>query len=333
MSNMKIGNSVTYRDFMIRFVSICCLFFSFFNVGTSPVCAITKEDVVITKCKKNRTGKRKCKVALCAIFRDEGPYLKEWIEYHRLVGVSHFYLYNNCSQDNYLQILQPYIDKGIVELFDVPVDSYAYYDGAATHNFVQVRCYNHAIKTARSYNSWLAIIDTDEFICPVIDSSLPKALERYNDAGGVVVYWQFYGTSHVWDLAPGDLLIEKLVNKAPNNGGNGLFKSIVKPELAVCVDAHWSRMIDDRIPLVMPNHQRFNHSPNFSSLPIDVIRINHYTYRTESWYYNVKKKRRAQWGDNPSPDEERARMDLYNSEYDPVMLKFVPKLKKRMRKK
>lgn len=30
-------------------------------------------------------------LAVCAIFRDEAPYLAEWIEFHRLVGVEHFY--------------------------------------------------------------------------------------------------------------------------------------------------------------------------------------------------------------------------------------------------
>ena len=26
-------------------------------------------------------------LAVCAIYRNEGPYLREWIEFHRLVGV------------------------------------------------------------------------------------------------------------------------------------------------------------------------------------------------------------------------------------------------------
>ena len=34
-------------------------------------------------------------LAICAIYRDEAPYLREWIEFHRLVGVEHFFLYDN----------------------------------------------------------------------------------------------------------------------------------------------------------------------------------------------------------------------------------------------
>lgn len=293
--------------------------------------AITKEDVPILPCAINRADHRKGDVALCAIFRDEADYLVEWIEYHRLVGVSHFYLYNNFSHDRFWEVLKPYVDRGIVELYDVPFDSYSYNDGAATHNFVQVCCYNHAIQLARSYNTWLAIIDSDEFICPVVDSDLSKALARYAYAGGLAVYWQIYGTSNVWELAPGELLIEKLLLKAPNPN-NGLFKSIVRPEFAVCHDPHWSRMENDNILMVLPNHQRFSHTPNFTALPIDIIRINHYTFRTESFYQSVKKPRRARWGDVPSEREERARIDACNVECDPVMLRFVPELKKRMKK-
>src|ERR1700733_4250019 len=64
--------------------------------------------------------KFKYQLAICAIFRDEAPYLKEWIEFHKLVGVEHFYLYNNCSEDDYSAVLQTYIDQEEVELIQWP---------------------------------------------------------------------------------------------------------------------------------------------------------------------------------------------------------------------
>ena len=60
------------------------------------------------------------KVTICAIFKNEGPYLREWLEYHMMIGVEHFYMYNNCSDDDYLTILKPYIDDNIVTLIDWP---------------------------------------------------------------------------------------------------------------------------------------------------------------------------------------------------------------------
>lgn len=296
----------------------------------APACAITKEDVLIVPHLGNRSDKRVAEIALCAIFRDEAAYLREWIEFHRLIGVSHFYLYNNLSIDHYIAVLQPYIENGIVELFHVPFDSNAYEDGAKTHNFVQVCCYDHALDLAKNTNEWLAIIDTDEFICPVKDRDLSSALVRYRYAGGLVLHWQIFGTSHVWELKPGELLIEKLLYKCPDNGGNGQAKSIVQPKHVVkCKNPHSCQYGAGKCA-VMANHKKYHHLSPTGPLPVDVIRINHYTYRTDSFYQLVKKARRQKWGDRPSPLEEQLRLERANSTLDAAMLRFVPELKKRM---
>jgi hypothetical protein len=42
-------------------------------------------------------------LAVCAIFRDEAPFLDEWIRFHIGVGATHFYLYNNFSSDDFVR--------------------------------------------------------------------------------------------------------------------------------------------------------------------------------------------------------------------------------------
>ena len=44
--------------------------------------------------------------SICMNFKDEAIYLKDWVEYHLSIGVDHFYLYNNESSDNFLEILK-----------------------------------------------------------------------------------------------------------------------------------------------------------------------------------------------------------------------------------
>ncbi|MBR0260666.1 MAG: glycosyltransferase family 2 protein [Selenomonadaceae bacterium] len=39
-------------------------------------------------------------LAIVAILKNEGRYLKEWLDYHLSAGVDHFYLYDNDSTDN-----------------------------------------------------------------------------------------------------------------------------------------------------------------------------------------------------------------------------------------
>ena len=53
-------------------------------------------------------------ISIAIIIKNESLYIKEWIEYHLLVGVDRFYIYDVGSTDNVLEVLQPYIDKGVV---------------------------------------------------------------------------------------------------------------------------------------------------------------------------------------------------------------------------
>ena len=53
-------------------------------------------------------------LAACTIYRDDAEYLPEWIEFHRLMGVERFFLYDNGSADDHEQVLAPYVAEGIV---------------------------------------------------------------------------------------------------------------------------------------------------------------------------------------------------------------------------
>ena len=46
-----------------------------------------------------------------AIFKNEAHIMKEWIEHYLYHGIEHIYLINDFSTDNFLEILQPFIDK------------------------------------------------------------------------------------------------------------------------------------------------------------------------------------------------------------------------------
>ncbi len=159
---------------------------------------------------------------------EQGPYLREWIEFHRIVGVTHFWLYNNNSQDDYLQVLQPYMDKGIVELRDWPSpleDDWTRYQNAAYAD-----CLSHCIGRTK----WLAVIDIDEFIVPTTRRALVdtlRRLEQHKGVGGLMLFWQFFGTSYLHDIPADRTMVEMLKLKAPwNYSGNHQVKSIIRPE-------------------------------------------------------------------------------------------------------
>lgn len=141
--------------------------------------------------------KRKYGVSLCGIFKNEADFLNEWIEYHLLVGVDHFYLYNNNSQDNYEEVLKIYIDKGIVTLIQWPT-----LQG-------QILAYKHWYENFRNETQWVSFLDIDEFICPKYEVSINKWVQKYKKYPSVLMYWKMFGSSGLLEHDPDKLVIEQ----------------------------------------------------------------------------------------------------------------------------
>lgn len=141
--------------------------------------------------------KKKYYFSVCAIFKNEELSLKEWLEYHLIVGVEHFYLYNNFSNDTYQNILQPYIEKGIVDLIDWPVKQ------------GQISAYEDFWKKYHQQTQWVAFIDIDEFFCPIHERSVANWLKKYEKYPSVFVYWKMFGTSGKINHNPLQLITEQ----------------------------------------------------------------------------------------------------------------------------
>ena len=92
----------------------------------------------------NRKG-----LAIVLIIKDEAQYILEWINFH---GVSHFFIYDNESSDNLLEVLQPFIASGLVTYHKIP------------GKVRQLDAYNHAISKYKRKFKYFAMIDTDEFL-------------------------------------------------------------------------------------------------------------------------------------------------------------------------
>jgi hypothetical protein len=121
-------------------------------------------------------------LAVCAIFRDEAFYLEEWLSFHHLMGVSHFYLYNDRSEDDYMTVLTPWIEKGFVTLVD-------------WHAKNQKPAYNHCIKKNKMKARWIAFIDLDEFLFSPLSKDITSVLKQYSDCAAIFVYWVLFGSS------------------------------------------------------------------------------------------------------------------------------------------
>src|SRR5436190_16826680 len=91
-------------------------------------------------------------LALCAIYRWEADYLREWVAFHRLVGVERFFLYDHESTDGHRSELAPFVDDGTALIHDWPV------------NPGQREAYDHCVAEHGHESRWIAFIDIDEFL-------------------------------------------------------------------------------------------------------------------------------------------------------------------------
>jgi len=270
------------------------------------------------------------KVTVHAIFQNEARWLKEWIEYHRLIGVDHFLLYNHRSTDGWWAVLSPYIQEGIVEVVQWSSQPQNIY-------LAQRRAQDDALRRLRSRSRWVAFIDTDEFIVPVQGESLPELLADFEQYGGVVVNWRQFGTSGVRELEPDELLIERLVWAERPKGWLGrMVKSIVQPsKTKQNRNPHWFDYLDPYFA-VDTDGKRID-GPSNRNGPNDRLVINHYYTRTVDWMLGEKTRRAMRRvGVLVRTEEEQLRHLLQieretNLVEDRTIHRYLPRLKERMK--
>ena len=114
-------------------------------------------------------------VAIVAIVKDEAEYLEEWLAFHLALGVDHFFIYDNGSTDGSAELLERYINHGLVTRIDWPIGG------------GQLAAYNHSLRMFGNAAEWLAYFDPDEFLVPLLDDDIPTLLARYPDAADIRV--------------------------------------------------------------------------------------------------------------------------------------------------
>lgn len=146
---------------------------------------------------KHDTRKLKYGVSLCLIFKNEAPFLKEWLDYHLTIGVDHFYLYNNNSDDDYISVLKPYIEQGIVSLIEWPEQN------------SQFKCYKNCYDMCRTETKWISFLDADEFICPKYENNIKDWLVKYDKYHAINIQWLMFCTGGVIEHDYSKLVIEQ----------------------------------------------------------------------------------------------------------------------------
>lgn len=250
--------------------------------------------------KNDRTAPRHY-LSVCAIAKNEGPYFKEWIEWHRDHGVDHFYIYDNESTDRTKEILAPYIESGIVD--------YKYWPGYRR----QLAAYDDCLENRRFSSRWIAFIDLDEFIVPVKDRSIPEFLARFDSFAAVEINWLIYGSGGRKTKTPGTMMERFRFHSDPAHYLNRHVKSIVNPRrvftMTGCHEAaKISGHIADSHGCPVRKHFRDREPQQ------DVIRINHYAVRSYEEFIEKQARGRASGTQTTVKAEYFDRYDLNDME-------------------
>jgi hypothetical protein len=262
-------------------------------------------------------------LSVCAMYLNESAYLREWIEFHRLVGVERFFLYDHESTDASRDVLAPYLADGTVVVHDWPV-----YPG-------QLEAFNDCLERHRDDSRWIAFLDIDEFLFSPTGRPLPELLVEYEQYPGLEVSWVMFGTSGHLTKPPGLVIENYLQRKAyPEEDAIEHIKSVIHPPRAEsCPSGHcfWYR---DGAHAVDEKHLLHDEKPwgMFQPVTFEKFRVNHYCRRSWEEYQRKLSRPRADTGTFREDDErtrERRERKL-NAVYDDTITMYLPALRERI---
>lgn len=302
------------------------------NAATSNATASTATNTQVsttqkTRSKKNTRGPRyPNQLVVGAIIQNQAPFLKEWLEFHMLVGVERFYLFNNLSTDDFESVLKPYIKSGIVKLDHWPIEIKSQED----FNNIQCSAYRRIVDLTAESAKWLALIDVDEYLYPTKEEKLTDLLEDYEDFGGLSVNWQMFGTSNCQGIPEDKLMIEMLTRCAEaNNEDNLHVKTISRPELIIRVtNPHFAKYVKHGTQV---NEEKIPMSGSRSSyVSVEQVRINHYWTRDQHFFETQKLPALKNYSAFLTDRQIQDRLRDFNATEDLSIQRFVPELRERM---
>ena len=262
------------------------------------------------------------RISVVCIAKYEAPYIKEWIDYHLMIGVDRIYVYDNESPDGMKEVLQPYIDSGKVV--------YTFFPGKARH----LDAFNDAISRYKMRTKYMAFIDVDEFLC--VENSEDKLADLIDQimkknwrSGGVAVNWRVYGSSGHKSM-PGGYVIENYLYRGDAKAkGNDCIKTIAIPRYV-------REYKHTHSPVYITGFNNVNEdgevlvgwsNPNKETKK---LRLNHYfTKSLEEWIERRSRRRSDCADDNNIRTIQEFYQHDHHDIYDPIMLPYAKALREK----
>ena len=260
-------------------------------------------------------------LALCCIAKDEDHYLREWLAYHSLLGVEHFYIYDNCSAVRIRDLLGDFVDGSRVTIRRIEGQK------------MQLPAYDDCLQSFGARCKWVGFLDIDEFALPLRDNDLRVLLAEFEEYGGLAATWHLFGSSGHLSRPKG--LVIKNYTEAFTVQESFQIKCFVQPSRTEqCLNPHHFRYLPGHYCV---NEDHFPVSPKLQCTfsPGRRVRVNHYFLKSQQDFEEKLRRGRA---DTTDTNKAHAMIMFYDGAQkactkDMEILRFLPGLETTMRKK
>ena len=251
------------RQFFYGLIFICTVFESF----AISIPKATEVDLLDRNIEDNKYN-----ISVCALVSGEEDFLEEWMEYHSLIGVDHFYLYYLSRSQGLERLMNHYCQKEKVSWVYWPCSILQKKDNPQVWYLAALTTiYQNAIKYRACHESqWVCCLEVSEFLLPVSKNHLQDLIQKYSDYSALLLESVCYKVSNPNETSSKSSIMEsKFIIQNPEKDSMKTCKMLIKPQ-------DCSFFICSPFRCILKKHRKS------LALSDSFLRVNHYFCRTQS---------------------------------------------------
>ncbi|ATF20372.1 glycosyltransferase family 2 protein [Phaeobacter gallaeciensis] len=300
------------------------------HLGGNPVRMPEKKRLI-----HSRVGTR---TSVVTTMKNEGPFILEWLAYHRVIGVDDFLIYTNDCTDGTDALLRVLQDNEIVQHRDNPL-----HDTKTTpqHAAFQAAQQEPLVRDA----DWILSMDVDEFInIKCGDGYLSDLYAATQGANMIAMTWRLFGNNDVSEFS-GELVTREFtrcayeITRRPHQAwgfktlfrNDGIFKKLgvhrpkgLRPHH--WRDIHWVNGSGQAMPQQM---FRSGWRSTIDTYGYDLVQLNHYAVRSAESFLVKRDRGRVNHTERDQGLPYWFRMNN-NSEEERSIQRLIPELEAEM---
>lgn len=278
------------------------------------------------------------RTCIITCMKNEGPFILEWIAYHRAIGVQDFIVYTNDCSDGTAEFLDLLQTKGILQHRENPFKGTGL---KPQHAALQAGESEDVVKNA----DWVISMDVDEFInVKVGEGKLTDLFRAVGNANMISCTWRLFGNSDIHLFTDEPLISQytrcaEEITRKPHQawGFKTLFRNIgLFKKLGVHRPKGLNPQLWDQInwvngsgkPLPRDMYRNAWRSTN-STIGYDLVQLNHYAVRSAESFLVKRDRGRVNHVDRDQGLAYWFRMNN-NATKDHSIQRMIPALNREM---